>query len=99
MSQNSEVFNMTFKEAKEEYNKTIKDARELLNERVNDYLKELGLDGLVVRKKDGKVGVIRFGVSTLWDFDFFPITKAGKESKKASGFIWILEEEFEPLRE
>lgn len=90
---------MTFKEAKEEYNKTVKDARTLLEERAKDYLKELGLDGLVVRKKDGKIGVIHFGISTLWDFDFYPITKAGKESKNASGFIWKLEEEFVPLRE
>lgn len=88
---------MTFKEAKEEYNKTVKDAQTLLNERARDYLKELGLDGLVVRKKDGKIGVIHFGVY-LEDFDFYPITKAGKESQNASGFIMKLEEEFEPLR-
>lgn len=88
---------MTFKEAKEEYNKTVKDAQTLLNERARDYLKELGFDGLVVRKKDGKIGVIHFGVH-LWDFDFYPITKSGKESKNASGFIWKLEEEFEPVR-
>ena len=90
---------MTFKEAKEEYNKTVKDARTLLEERAIEYLKELDLDGLVVRKKDGKIGVIHFEISNSWDFDFYPITKAGKESQYASGFILKLEEEFEPLRE
>lgn len=90
---------MTFKEAQEEYNKTVKDAQTLLNERANAYLKELGFDGLVVRKKDGKIGVIHFGIFNPGGFDFYPITKSGKESKNASGYIWKLEEEFEPLRE
>ena len=66
-------------------------------------LAEVHLDGKVRRKRDGKIGWLR--VRTLYidglsvEIAFFPMTKAGEESRNASGGVGNAEEQFEPVEE
>ena len=64
---------------------------------VCEKLKELNLDRLVKRKRDGVIGEIK-----AWDYNdlrFYPLKKDGLPSAIASGYIWKVEEEYEPYEE
>ena len=69
--------------------------------KIEQELMKLGLFGLVKRKKDGKIGRLRvikeFG--GILRINFYPLTKSGEESKNASGYIWQVETEYEPVEE
>ena len=61
---------------------------------VKEKLKELKLDGLVKRKSDGKIGKLE--VLEYYELRFYPLKKNLLPSEKASGYVWEVEEEFEP---
>lgn len=91
----------TIKNIQYEYGKRISEAKIALEkdciQTVKEKLKELNLDRLVRRKKDGTIGELK-----MWaynDMRFYPLKKNGLPSERASGFVWNPEEEFEPAEE
>ena len=88
----------------EELNNEFRKKRAYLSDEyrrlIKDRLKEIHLDGLVRRVRDGKIGILHenSGISGI-GFDFYPITKSGKESEKPNGFVFHVEDEFEPVNE
>ena len=71
-------------------------------EAVKARLRELHLDGLVRRKKDGKIGWLWVGINAVRgkiDIDFHPMKKDGTPSVNASGWSFDIEGEFEPYKE
>ena len=70
----------------------------------NDYkravearLKELKLNNEVIRLADGKRGVLLWGC--YGSLEFYPITKKGEVSQRASGYFFDAETEFKPAEE
>jgi hypothetical protein len=96
---------MTMKEAYDKYNSDIKKAKDEYCENLKQILVEYHLDGLVRRKKDGKIGWVR--VNYTWhtiEYGFYPRTKKGTESERQDGYISMfssddLREQFEPVEE
>ena len=95
---------MTIKEiyaSRSERMEEVSELRNLVNQlfinEVTNRLKELKLDGRVVRKKNGHIGELVVVSTTVM---FYPITKKGEVSKKRE-YFWHgdLEEEFEPYVE
>ena len=81
---------------KETYTQTITDLREAL--------KESGLDGLVRRKKDGRLGWldIRLAYPYMPELVFYPKTKAGGMSLKANGYVYDsvdIRDAYEPAKD
>lgn len=63
---------------------------------LRERLKETNLDGIVRRKKDGKLGYLDiYGV----DVAFYPITKKGIRSQNSSGWSIDIENDYEPFKE
>lgn len=83
------------------YNKTIREARTALKEGMLNILKNYDLDGLVRRKRDGRVG--RLGINDYnlgrYYYSFYPITKSGEPSKLANGYVGDIGLEFEPYHD
>lgn len=82
---------MTISEIREQYRK--KRAEAIINR-----IKEDSLDGLVIRKEDGKEGVLRVDESD-GGVSFYPVKINGEISKIPSGVVAIwreLTEEFVP---
>lgn len=94
----------TFREIHTEYGKKRQNAIKTIEEEcckeLEEKLKELGFDGLVRRKSDGKIGKLRIYTDffSFCDLKFYPITKKGTESINSSGLVWNPETEFEPLK-
>lgn len=89
------------KKAYEEINKV----RENYKEEINNALEEKGLNGMVVRTKDGAVGKLLIAYDFLntlnYEVRFYPVTKSGAISKKASGYVTVyvdIEEQFAPYK-
>lgn len=87
--------------------KTIRELRkdyaeakiELENEYKNNVKKrlhELGLDKLVRRKDDGKIGVLELDGNRV---EFYPLKKNGTKRIYSEGYICEVETEFEPYNE
>lgn len=71
-------------------------------------LSDLKLDKRVIRVRDGVEGVLTLYKQNYWEelfewkLSFYPVTKNGEISKKASGYVasWQnLEEQFKPKEE
>ena len=95
---------MTMQEAHNKYNSDIKKAKDEYCDNLKQILVEQRLDGLVRRKKDGKIGWVR--VNYTWstiEYGFYPRTKKGTESERQDGYISMfgddLREQFEPFEE
>ncbi len=95
----------TLREIRSKYNEkkynVTKTIEEECRKELEEKIKELGFDGIVRRKSDGKIGKLRISVhsDSYCDFlRFYPITKKGTESINASGLVWNPEEEFEPFK-
>ena len=67
------------------------------NSAIETKLTELGLGGLVKRKRDGKIGKLR--VWAYNDIRFFPFRKDGTLSARTDGFVSRVEEEYEPYND
>ena len=74
-------------------------------EEVNNALREKGLDGMVVRVKDGVKGqlLLAFDHELILNYElrFYPVTKSGEISKKANGWVSIvddIESQFTPYK-
>lgn len=67
---------------KETYTQTVHDLKEAL--------KESELDGLVRRKKDGRLGwlEVKLAYPYIPEMVFYPKTKAGGMSLKADGYVY-----------
>lgn len=63
---------------------------------VNARLIEVGLGGLVRRKRDGKIGWIKV---VDYHFEFYPRTKKGEISLVCNGWVGDPEANFEPVQE
>jgi len=91
---------MTIIELRREHMKELKELMLKNEEAVKNRLKEIHLDGLVRRKRDGKVG-------KLWvyrdvcriEIKFHPLKKDGTVSVNASGYSFDIERDFEPYKE
>ena len=94
----------TLREIHLEYSKkrqnAIKTIEEECRKELEEKIKELGFDGIVRRKSDGKIGKLRIytDYNNFCDLRFYPITKKGAESINASGLVWNPETEFEPFK-
>lgn len=81
------------------FGKELNELQEQYREALEELIKEKGMDKGVIRIRDGKEGVLV--IESDWyrrsgyDLKFYPITKAGEVSKKASGF-YIRLAEFKP---
>ena len=89
----------TKNEVDKAFSKELQELQERYREALEELKKENKMDKNVIRIKDGKEGVLvveqdwyrRLG----YELKFYPITKAGKVSQKASG--WYIElTEFKP---
>ena len=95
---------MTMKEAYDKYNSDLRKVKDEYGDNLKQILVEQRLDGLVRRKKDGKIGWIR--VNYNWhtiEYGFYPRTKKGTESEVQNGYVSMfgddLCEQFEPFEE
>lgn len=90
---------MTIREIVSKHSLQIKEIRKQLDAEVNARLRELRLDGLVRRKKDGKVGKLFY--SPFNGFEFHPLLKSGEISYRQSGMVFAseVEDNYEPAEE
>ena len=87
---------MTVLEIRDKY---LDEKRELTKKYMNEAnarLKEVGLVGLVRRKRDGKIGWIKVGE---YYFEFYPRTKKGELSLVRHELVCDPEVVFEPVEE
>ncbi len=96
---------MIINEVKRTYCDRFKEIIKEYRHEVNKGLKELGLDDLVIRVKDGKVGKLYMIYEPYSDLNyslkFYPLRKDGKESLKSDGYIMMaenIEEQFKPYK-
>ena len=96
---------MIINEVKRTYCDRYKEIIEEYRHEVNKGLKELGLDDLVIRVKDGKVGklymIYELDSVLNYTLKFYPLRKDGKESLKSDGYIMTaenIEEQFKPYK-
>ena len=84
------------------FSKELQELRERYRKALEELKKENKMDKGVIRIKDGKEGVLvveqDYYRSFGYDLKFYPITKAGKVSQKASGWNLHLTE-FKPKDE
>ena len=91
---------MTLYELKRAHDKERKNLTEKYYEAVKARLRELHLDGLVRRKKDGKIGWLWVGIDVCRiTINFHPMKKDGTPSVNASGWSFDIEGDFEPYKE
>lgn len=76
---------MTFDEALEKYYEKRDKISEEFKADVKEWLKELGLDGKVRRKSDGKIGWL--DVDYYKSLNFYPIRKDGTMAIRCSGWV------------
>ena len=88
---------MTLKEIKAQYNDEMRATRERYRQSVHDWLKENNYAGLVRRKRDGKIGWIDLDADNI--LNFYARTKKGIRSINSSGYVFDIEEGFEPITE
>lgn len=84
---------MTCKELKNKYLDDSIALRKQYQADCNARLAEIHLNGLVKRKEDGQVGILRIGE---YRFEFFPLTKKGTPRTYQDGYVSNPETEFEP---
>lgn len=77
---------MTLDEIREKYDKAIRSANRIYIADIRQYLKDVGLDGEVIRKDDGKEGWLDVDINK--HIAFYPKKKDGGRSLNASGFVW-----------
>ena len=81
------IINSFGKKAYEEIDKVITNYKE----EINKALEEKGLNGMVVRTKDGAVGKLfldyNYALTLNYELKFYPVTKSGEISKKAGGYV------------
>ncbi len=86
----------TIKELRKDYAKAKIELENEYKNNVKKRLQDLGLDKLVKRKDDGKIGVLELdGVRV----EFYPLTKKGTKRIYSEGYICEVEAEFEPYNE
>lgn len=88
---------MTILELKKKYSDDRNELRTRQIEALIARLKEINLDGLVKRVKDGKIGWLY--VTYDCRVEFHPRTKSGEMSKNANGWEYDIEESYEPYKE
>lgn len=83
-----------------ERSKAFDELRIKTGKKINEALADKKLDKFVRRKRDNKIGVLRYDCWTN-SFSFYPITKKGYESERANGYVSAssLEDDFEPVEE
>lgn len=81
--------------------KQIRAERELRRDEIRTRLAEIGLAGLVKRKKNGHIGKLEVNSGDGFDpIKFYPLTKKGEISLKCEFFYHRdVEEEFVPYKE
>ncbi len=79
----------------------IRTERSLRRDEIRTRLAEIGLVGLVKRKKNGHIGKLEVNSGDGFDIiKFYPLTKKGEISQKCEFFYHLnVEEEFEPYEE
>lgn len=88
----------TIKELSKDYAKAKIELENEYKNNVKKRLQDLGLDKLVKRKDDGKIGVLGpDGVRA--EVEFYPLTKKGTKRIYSEGYICEVEAEFEPYNE
>ena len=94
---------MTYSEIRELGLTEIRAAKDNFKTRVEKYLKENHLDQIVERVGDGRKGMLiiiqNVGETLGYELRFYPVTKRGFISQKASGYITWNEELTETYRE
>ena len=88
---------MTIMELQKKYSDARTELRIKHIEAVKARLKEINLDGLVVSKRNGKIGWLL--VDYDGHIDFHHRTKTGEMSKNASGWAFDVEACYEPYTE
>ena len=83
-------------EIREKYLKEKRELEKKYKNDVNARLIEVGLGGLVRRKRDGKIGWIKV---REYYFEFYPRTKKGEISMVSNGSVGDPEANFEPVQE
>lgn len=88
---------MTIKELQKKYSddRNALQARQI--EALKARLKEINLDGLVIYKRNGKIGWLC--VTSDCHIEFHHRTKSGEMSKNASGWAYDAETCYEPYQE
>ena len=94
---------MTYQEIRDLAYKEIRSAKNNFKINVHEYLRENHLDQIVERISDGRKGVLLILENTEetvgYEIKFYPITKRGIVSQKASGYVSWREELTETYRE
>lgn len=94
---------MTYREIRDLGYKEIRTAKDNFRANVEKYLKENHLDQIVERIGDGRKGMLivieNIDATLGYEIRFYPITKRGLISQKASGYIAWGEELTETYRE
>ena len=99
---------MTLKEIHDKYNGERNELRNQIyalqnkeKQVLENKLKELGLDGRVVRKSDGRIGELRVDITNCRTILFHPLTKKGEVSKMPNYdySLKTIEESYEPYKE
>lgn len=88
---------MTLDEIRVQYNDEMRAVKGKYRQSVNDWLKENNYDGLVRRKRDGKIGWVALDYEN--SLNFYSRTKKGVRSINSSGYVFNIEREFEPITE
>ena len=84
----------TIDELDETFSEELWKLRERYREALKELIKDNGMDKGVIRMSDGKEGVLSVEQEYCkvlgYEIRFYPITKAGKVSQRASGWVWSL---------
>ena len=78
---------MTIEEVRKSYEKGIQSCETNFVNNMWAVLRRDGMDGYVMRVKDGKRGIFRIHSHTRAVL-FYPYTKAGRISLNSSGIVW-----------
>ena len=91
---------MTIMELHQKYSDERNELRAKHIEALKARLKEINLDGLVVKKRDGRIGwLVVTSDGALCHVEFHHRTKSGEMSKNASGWALDVESCYEPYKE
>lgn len=88
---------MTIMELQQKYSDDMKELSAKHIEALKARLKEINMDGLVIKKRDGKIGWLF--VTYDCHIEFHHRTKSGEMSKNASGWALDVEACYEPYKE
>ena len=86
----------TINELRTDYSKSRIELENEYKNNVKQRLQDLGLDKLVKRKDDGKIGMLCLDRVRV---EFYPLTKKGTKRIYSEGYIHDVETEFEPYNE